>query len=226
MNRWLNSGTGEGRVQKLISLGVDRETAELSVGDELDWRPIRSESHREAAILFLPCGGLYAASLHLLEKTDHGWHVTDSVGFDCHYDESVSFETARLRSPKSDDVLVHHECEAHGTGFVQQNLNVFAVVSSKFKLLLNTEEIVEASDLPVGSYEIHQRSSFAQIPDAGSGSRAIEETRCATVNGKLTIYKRQFLWSAVKFRFLPSKLVEVERIDKKSGAACRASSNP
>ena len=218
MKEWLNSGTEKDRVQKLVSLGVERETAELAGGEEVEWRPIRSESHREVAILFLPCGALYAAFLHLLEKTDQGWRVTDSVGFDCHYDESVSFETAPLRSPNFDDVLVHHECEEHGTGFVQQNLNVFAIVSSRFKLILTTEEIIEQMDT---SGEFLQRSSFAQIPATEPISRGLAETRCVTLSGKRTVYRRQFRWSAARFRFLRSQFIKVQAGEEKSKAACR-----
>jgi hypothetical protein len=222
MELWLNTGTDEERAQKIVSLGVERETAELKVKEKVKWRPVRSESHRETAILFLPCGALSDTSfLYLLESTDHVWHVTDRVGFDCHYDDSVSFDVVELRSPYVGDVLVHHECEAHGTGLVQQNFNVFAVVSSRFKLVLNTEEIFKASGYPAESHEFNQRSSFTIIPTTRSVSRVIQETRCTTENGRLTIQKREFRWSPAKFRFLPSPFVKVEATGAKSRAACR-----
>ena len=221
MEDWLNTGTEEVRVQKLISLGVERHAAELKVKEKIKWRLIRSESHHEIALLFLPCGALSDTSfLYLLESTDHVWHVTDRVGFDCHYDDSVSFEVAALRSPDVDDVLVHHECEGHGTGFLQQNFKVFAVASSRFKLVLNTEEILKVSGWP-GSHELNQRSLFATIRSGGTDLGFIQETRCTEDNGRLTIQERKFRWSPAMFRFLPSQFVKVGVADAKSRAACQ-----
>jgi hypothetical protein len=206
MQKWLNTGTKEERVDKIVSLGVEQEPAELAVDDEVEWRVIRSETHQEMALLFMPCNGLSSSLLYLLKGTDQGWRVADEVGFDCHYDESVSFEVASLRSPKVDDVLVHHECEGRGTGFVQQNFNVFAIVSSRFKLVLSTDEIVIESD---DRYELDQRSSFA-TRSTGAGSRVLEETRRSKENGKLTVEKRIFHWSPTESRFIPSQFVKVK----------------
>jgi hypothetical protein len=220
MKTWLDTGTDKERVQKLVSLGIKREVAELAMGGEFSWQPIRTESHGEVALLFLPCGGESTASLYLLEKNDRGWHVADSVGFDCHYDDSVSVEMVPIRSAEFDDVLVHHECEGRGTGFLRQDFNVFAIRSDKFKLVLDAEEILKESDWPE-RHEVLQRSSFEQIPATQLASGAVEETRCTTVDGKLTIRKRHFRWSPSKFRFLASGFVNIEASDEKSQAACR-----
>jgi hypothetical protein len=221
MNRWLNSGTGKQRIHRLVSLGVEGEIAELAASERghIKWRPIRSQSQVGLALLFLPCNGLAAAFLYLSEKTATGWHTTDHFGFDCHYDDSVSFETAALRNPDVDDVLVHHECEGHGTGIVQQNFNVFAVSSGKFKLVLNTEEIINANGWPE-SHEFRQRSKFSTLPTLESGSRDIEETRCISDNGKVSIQKRQFNWNPNAFRFQPSDFVKI-KVDKKMKTVCR-----
>jgi hypothetical protein len=219
MNQWLNSGTEKQRIHRLVSLGVERETAELAVSErDIRWRPIRSESQHEFALLFLPCNGLAAAYLYLSEKADTGWHITDRFGFDCHYDDSVSFETVALRNPEVDDVLVHHACEGHGTGIVQQNLNVLAVNSEKLKLVLNTEEVIDA--WPSDGHEMHQRSQFASVPTVQPGSSAIEETRCISDNGKVTRQKRLFNWNSTAFRFQPSEFVKID-VGKKSKGACR-----
>jgi len=210
MEEYLNTGSDTERVQKLLTLGAKRESAELASGDDVKWRVIRSDSPQEMALLFTPCGSLYASFLYLLKNTDQGWRVVDDVGFDCHYDNNVSFELVSLRRPNVDDVLVHHECEEHGTGFVKQNFNVFAIVSSKFKLVLTTEEIVKASGWPGGG-ELDQQSVFASMPSTGAASGTIEETRNTNENGNLTVEKRDFRWSQMKFRFIPSKFVKVKQ---------------
>jgi len=210
MEEYLNSGTDEERVQKILSLGAKRESAELAFGDQVKWRVIRSDPRQEMALLFTPCGSLYASILYLLKNTDHGWRVVDDVGFDCHYDNNVYFEVASLRRSNIDDVPVHHECEEHGTGFVKQNFNVFAIVSSRFKLVLSTEEIVKASGWPGGG-ELDQLSLFATVQTTGAGPRIIEETRNTKENGNLTVEKRDFRWSQMRFRFVPSKFVKVKQ---------------
>ena len=210
MEGYLNSGSDAERVQKLLSLGAKRESAELLSGGELKWREIRSDSPQEMALLFAPCGSFYGSSLYLLKSTDHGWRIVDDVGFDCHYDNNVSFEVVSLRRPNVDDVLVHHECEEHGTGFVKQNFNVFAIVSSKFRLVLNTEEIVKASGWPGGG-ELDQQSAFVTMPTTGARSGIIEETRNSNENGNLTVEKRHFRWSKMRFRFIRSKFVKVKQ---------------
>jgi hypothetical protein len=221
MTQWLNIGTSEERVQKLVSLGVEREAAETAVFEQnIEWQPIRSGSRHELAILFLPCNGLAAAYLHLLERTDNGWRVSSRAGFDCHYDQSVSFETAPLRKPNIDDVLVHHECEERGTGIVQQNFNVFAVSSGRLKLVLNTEEVIHASGVPIGSYELRQRSRFMALPATQPGAAVIEETRCRRLNGKLSIHQRHFSWNASSSRLVPSAFVKVAAVGEKTSAAC------
>jgi hypothetical protein len=209
MEKYLNTGTHEERVQKILSLGAKRESAELGSDDPVKWRVIRSDSPQETALLFTPCGPLDSSFLYLLKKTDHTWRVVDDVGFDCHYDNSVSFEVASLRNPNVDDVLVHHECEEHGTGLVKQNFNVFAIVSSRFKLVLSTEEIVKESGWPGGG-EVDQQSVFAAMPTTGTGSGIIGETRNIKDNGTLTVEKRYFRWSQMRFRFVPSKFVKVK----------------
>jgi hypothetical protein len=220
MKQWLNAGNDKERTQKLVSLGIKREEAELAVGDTVEWRVVRSEPRHKLAIMFAPCGGLDSAYLYLFQSSEHGWHVTDSKSFDCHYDESVSIETAPLRGPDTDDVLVHHECEGHGTGYVEQHFNVFAVDSLKLKLVLDAEEIIKENDWPEVRERL-QRSAFAWVPTPGSPSQDIEETRCTRLNGKLAIQKRSFDWSAERFRFVPSKFVEADPSDEQSKAACR-----
>jgi hypothetical protein len=209
MQTWLNTGKNEERIDKIVSLAVKREVAELANGEDVEWHVLRTNPHRELAVLFLPCDALSSASLYLLETTNHSWHVTDVVGFDCHYDDAVSVGVAALRSANADDVLVHHECEGHGIGFLQQNFNVFVVPSSRLKLALSTKEIVKESDWPA-TYEPNQRSSFALTQATREDSGVIEETRRTEKNGKLTVETRAFRWSPKEFRFVPSPFAKVK----------------
>jgi hypothetical protein len=220
MNRWLNIGSEKERTRKLISLGIKDDQARLAASDEIQWRPIRSESQRSLAILFVPCGAFEESALYLLEEGNNRWHVKDSTGFDCHYDDSVSIETAPLRTPNADDILVHHECEERGTGYLEQHFNVFAVSSGKFKIILNVKEVVNESGWPEKS-EFRLRSKFAVLSSQRWDSRIIEETQCANDNGRISLQKRDFTWDQSAFRLMPSEFASVGVINKRTRDSCR-----
>lgn len=216
MKVWLNSETKEERTRRLVSLGVERDTAdEITSPTEhtVGWLPIRSEKPQEYAILFLPCG-LDLANLYLMKSDGREWHVSDHVELDCHYDGTVSVEISPIRKSMVDEVLVHHASVAHGTGLSQQNFRVFDVVSEKLRVVLDVEEAIVASAVPVGSRELFQQSVFVTIPTAGSQSRAIEETRSITLNGRRTVQRRVFRWDESKGRYQPSRFTGVEAVDK------------
>jgi hypothetical protein len=219
MNRWLNTGSEKERTQKLISLGIRDDQARLAAGEDVQWRPIRSESQSGLAVLFVPCGSFEESGLYLLEEGNKGWHVEDRTGFDCHYDDSVSISMASVRTPNVDDILVHHECEERGTGYLEQHFNVLVVESGKFKIILNVKEVVNESGWPEKS-EFRLRSKFALVPSR-LGSRIIEETRCTDDNGRISVRKRRFRWDESALRLIPSKFVSVGAVDNKSKPSCR-----
>jgi hypothetical protein len=77
MGQWLNTGSHQERVLKLVSLGIDQDEAELAAyDDEVVWRTIHAESRHDFAVLFLPCDGQFSPSIHVLENGNSGWHIT------------------------------------------------------------------------------------------------------------------------------------------------------
>jgi hypothetical protein len=219
MSRWLNTGTEKERVQKLVSLGVEEDQAKLVAGDEVEWKPLRSESQQSLALLFLPCDSFEESFLYLLERSRNGWHAKDKVGFDCHYDDSVRIEATWLRSSTIDDILVHHECEERGTGYLEQHFNVFAVSSGKLRIILNTKEVVSEYGWPE-KREFHQRSKFAVLPTQELELSRLKETRCINNNGKISVQERQFRWDESTFRLVPSDFLNVRTIDRRTRAIC------
>jgi len=149
-----------------------------------------------------------------------GWQVRDRVGFDCHYDDSVSVETTPLQNPNVDDVLVHHECEERGTGYVEQHFKVFAVSSGKFKIILDTKEVVKESGWPKKN-EFRLRSKFAVLSSEQSASRILEETQCVNDNGKISVQQRRFNWNESAFLLVPTDFVKVPLGELKMKASCR-----
>lgn len=210
---WLNDGPGA--VQRLVGLGVDQETARSFVDSfqendlHIQWKSLRSESTEHSAVMFLPCNGLEGANLFAMKKGNTSWQVTDQASFDCHYDDSVSMETAQIRDPKHDEILIHHACQEHGTGFIQQNYMVFSLVQGKLKLRMDTDEALDDHQPSERLHDIVRRSTFTIVPIVHSRARAIEETRSSTLNGYLIVQRRVFRWDAAKEHYLPSLFTQV-----------------
>jgi hypothetical protein len=214
IQNWLNDGPGA--IQRLVGLGVDQKTAEESVGSypeddlHIQWKALTPESSEQTAALFLPCNGIGAAFVFAMQKGTEAWHVTDRKGFDCHYDATVSMEIARIHDPNRDEVLIHHVGGGHGTGFVQQNYNIFSMAQGKLKLRLDIEEILDDHQPPQRIHDTVRRSTFTIIPINNSRSRAIEETRSSIVNNRLIVQRRVFRWNPTKGCYSPTGFVRVE----------------
>jgi hypothetical protein len=216
MQLWLNrSGKS---VDPLVSLGVDRKIAEsfLSAAEEDEsvwarWQTARAGAHQRFAVLFLPChGGGDTAYLYILARQERVWHATDHIEADCHYDNSVSFETVSIRDPNRDEILLHHACAGHGTGILFQDFQVYIPSHDKLVPELDTQEVQKA--FPVGPvrHDLVQRSTFAVIPVRTSRSRDIEETRSSLLNDRLTVQRRIFCWNPAKGKYVPSAFTRVE----------------
>jgi hypothetical protein len=217
MEDWIDIGGKT--VDRLVSLGVDRKTAESFVSDQgnddslwAKWQTGRAGAHERFAILFLPCHlPDDAADLYTLSRQDSAWHVTDHFEAGCRYDESVSFGIAWIRDPNRDEVLVHHDCVGSGTGLLEQQFSVFSVADGKLKGELATDEVFHSYPRAVERpRDLDQNSAFTVIPVVGSRSRAIEETRSSVLNGRLTVQRRTFRWNAAKGKYVPSAFTPVE----------------
>lgn len=206
MRAWLNTGTGEQKMQRLVAMGVDREAAEavaISLEPEVEWLPLHTKSNQQLAILFLPCSGDVAYA-YLMERIANEWKAEDSESFDCHYDDSVFVELGAMADNTVEDLFVHHACVEHGIGGFQQNFQVFAIRSMKLNPVLDTAEILKSDNDDLDDYE---RSSFVVVPTPAG--RVIEETLSTTLNGRLIVERRYFRWVASKGGYRPSRFVPV-----------------
>lgn len=217
MQNWIIFGGKT--VDRLISLGVERRIAESINSAPTDegtafvtWKTARIGAKERSGLLFLPChAGWDSAYLFALARQDKSWLVTDHLEMDCHYDDSVSFEVARIRDPDHDEVLVDHACAGHGTGYLEQHFSVFTLSGGKLKNELETTEVLHSYPTAVDRpRDLDQNSTFTVVPIRGSQSRAIEETRSSVLNGMLTVQRRIFRWNAVKGRYVPSIFTIVE----------------
>lgn len=211
---WLDSGSTQNRVQQLVALGVNPQVAGDFTSAEnvyLQWKPIRSVGQQKTALLYLPCAiGSDVAHLYALANDGKVWRVSDASGFDCHYDMDVAVDVESIRSPAFDEILVHHACEGHGTGFLQQDLEIFVLVKGRLKPELDTTEVLNSFPTAVTvPHNLEQSSVFVLVPIGASSTRAIEETRSSVLNGNLTVDRRLLRWNAAKAHYLPSKFYRI-----------------
>jgi hypothetical protein len=211
---WLDSGDTKDRVERLAGLGVDRRVAEEFTSVEevsLQWKPIKSVGSNKTALLVLPCAaGSDSAYLYALTSDGNTWRVTDSSDFDCHYDMEVAVGVESIRSPAFQEILVHRACTGHGTGFLKQDFEVFAVANGKLKLEFDTTEVLHSSPKANDARrDLDQNSVFVIVPVKQAVSRAIEETRSRTLDGRLTVDRRLLRWNSRKARYRPSKFARV-----------------
>lgn len=216
MENWIDS---DGKtVDRLVSLGVSPEVAQsidpsVTGGEPVwvRWKTARAGTHERLGLLFLPChAGSDTAYLYTLTRREELWHAADHMEMDCHYDDSVSFESASIRDPKRDEILVHHACAGHGTGYLEQDFSVFAVSRAKLKEELETEEVLRIYRVGGPPRDETHDSTFTVVPIRNSRSRAIEQTRSIVLNGKLTVQRRTFRWDVAKGKYIPSAFRLVE----------------
>lgn len=215
MEEWLleNGKTAE----RLVALGVNLETANAFISDEnstplyAKWKSLHLGAKLRTAALFLPCSQPFdRAYLYLLQWSGAAWHATDHDELDCHYDESVSMEVVEIRDPSRDEVMIHHACGGHGTGYLEQDFSVLLPVQGKFKEELETEEILRSSPAGKERRDLDRKSTFTIIPLSHRRSRAIEQTRSSILNGRLIVQRRVFRWDPAKGRYRPSAFTPVE----------------
>jgi hypothetical protein len=176
------------------------------------WKTARASAHQRFALLFIPCfSATDSAYLYALAWQEGAWRVTDHIEMDCHYDDNVSFETAWIRDPNRDEIMVHHGCAGRGTGYLEQHFSVFSLSGGRLTTELVTDDVLHSYPTAVERpRDLDQNSTFTVIPVVGSRSRAIEETRSSVLNDRLAVQRRIFRWNAAKQKYVPSAFKSVE----------------
>jgi len=111
MGLWLNANGKE--VERLEGLGVERDIAESTTSSIIggwplyvNWQTARARAGDRFALLFFPCNEPVGfAYLYTLNRQVKSWHITDRIELDCHYDDSVSFQSIWIRDPNNDEVM-------------------------------------------------------------------------------------------------------------------------
>jgi len=209
----LADGTDEARQETLKEIGVDADSAEkyasmrLSMAGGPTWQHLREYSI-PTAVLFLPCTGEDVSGLYLLQKVQDKWQVVDVDGFDCHYSDDVSIDIASLRERNIDDILVHNDCEEHGTGYVEHYYRVFSIENGKLKKEFEAKDKLYVDGWPKEDSR-DQKSLVIPIPTKTAPHQDMEETKITILNGQRTVLRRYIYWSSVKRKFLTTKFMNV-----------------
>jgi len=148
----------------------------------------------------MPCSSILGAPILLLERLDNRWHLRDQEGMDCHYDDSASVQLTNLTSSKQYDLLLHHDCQGRGTGYVEQHTRVLQIVGTRFKQVLDRDDVVHA--FPSGATGTFEESTF--LP---TSLNTLEQTREVApydkndqpILLKLVTTRRSFHWDGHRF---------------------------
>jgi len=181
------------RANFLTRLGVDPAIAQEASQPPLQrvditLEPLEGTDSARRSILFLPCALNNSAFAYLLQRSDRSaWHVQDSIGLDCWHDY-VSHEFVALSGNKATDLVIHHTNAGHGSGYVADNLEVYAVRGDKFIKLFNTQEFLSQEELATETeHLLEQKSTFLLFPN-----HKLEETRQSSLNGRLQAIERRY----------------------------------
>ena len=199
----LRTSTGNELKQLLEQLDlppkiVDEYSANYIGG--FHWFYLNSRSGTSLNALALPCASISGAPIFLLERSNGRWHLRDREGMDCHYDDSANVQLAGLTSRKQYDLLLHHDCQGRGTGYVEQHTRVLRIVGTHFKQVLDREDVVHA--FPPGGTGTSEESTF--LP---TSLNTLEQTREANIYdsnyqpimSRISISRRTFHWDGRRF---------------------------
>lgn len=199
----LRSSTGPELRKLLEQLDLPPEIVDLYSSSHIigfHWFYVESRPGTSLNVLTLPCTSIMGAPILLLERSEDRWHLRDHEGMDCHYDDSANVQLVSLTSSREYDLLVHHDCKAHGSGYVEQHTRVLRIVRTRFEQVLDREDVIHA--FPSGSPGTFEESTF--LP---TSLNTLEQTREATtydandqpILSRIVITRRSFRWDGRRF---------------------------
>jgi hypothetical protein len=177
----------------------------------IGWYP-QTISGRKAVVMFLPCDDFYGATVVLLTPVDDHWRATDQYGADCHYRDQVSIDLVPLIKAGQNDILVHYDCESHGTGYVEHHMHILTIRAGKLQDIFQTVEHLYASGWPPNSVRGSEELHFFIPVRQQNGHWALEDTKQLTPlkdddspqPSRRTVERRVIRWSSEKGRFVTS----------------------
>jgi hypothetical protein len=213
------------KVDLLTRLGIDpvvgkTVTEELLPGQKIALLPIRVRHDTHYGVAFLP--SFRNCYLYLLQGADSDpgkmpWHAIDKQELNC-WDGAGALELLALRHPDTDDLVIHHVNDNHGSGVVEDQTQIFSILNGKLVQTMATQDFLSEETLGTEIVREH-RSTFLRFPDL-----SLEETRTSAVNNKLEkIERRYWRWSELKRRFIPGQFVTASPA---SGASQRTAVPP
>jgi len=209
------NSTAVQREHLLHGFGLETEKAKIYAFDDndtnpnkIEWLALRQASGAQTRALFFPCRDyMYGARVLLLTEVKGAWKMQSEEGFDCHYDFNVSIQVVSLTSSNHDDLLIRHVCIGHGTGYVEQEAELFSITNNKLQRVWRENDLLKAFGWPeTASGELNTSTFLATTPGT------LEETRESRkidgdgepLNSVVHVERRTFHWSAEKQTLLPS----------------------
>jgi hypothetical protein len=151
-------------------------------------------------------------NLHLIfvQQSEEGWYLLNSMIVENKY-EMATISVACVTGDNSEQVLVHGEQSASGTGMLEKRFVVFGLRENQVTSLLSEVESGSLSSLWV-EHEISESSRFEFVPakpDDGRDVPSFLETQIVRSSGRRIELKREHAWSKDRGQFVASQWYSV-----------------
>lgn len=151
------------------------------------------EADSDDAVLKVQCSQDF--QLLLLSRKSRGrWQYADSIPFPFGNHDLIAVALQKLIDPNDDDIVIHGDTVAFGTGIYQADFLVLRVLNRKLRVVLDTVEKGSVYP-PLGhGTAVQQQSSFSITPTTGRDPGSITERMDLNVGGKKVTVERDFYW--------------------------------
>jgi hypothetical protein len=134
--------------------------------------------------------------LVLLTRAPHGrWQYANSMAFPWGAHDVTTVTLRRLIDPRDDDIVIHGDTVAFGTGVHPADFLVVQVSGRKLHVVLDTVETGSEEGLMNPPYiPVTQDSKFEVMPARDKNYGIITEVMTLNVVGKKIVVQREFDW--------------------------------
>jgi len=145
--------------------------------------------------------------LVLLTRESHGrWQCANSTPFPFGAYDVITVGLQKLIDANNDDIVIHGDTVAYGTGIYQADFLVVQVLSHKLRVVLDAVE--KGREYPPESEGpnqwVEQQSVFKTIAATEKEPGSITEIMTLNVAGKKVTLERDFVWEKDSGRYKPT----------------------
>jgi hypothetical protein len=149
------------------------------------------EPDSDDALLKIQCSQDFQMVL-LTRESGGRWQYVDSMPFPFGAHDVITVTLRKLIDPSDDDIVIHGDTVAFGTGVYQADFLVVQASHRKFHTVLDAVE--KGTAAVKAGQPVEQQSSFAITPGTEKEPSSITEKMTLKVDGQNIVVEREFNW--------------------------------